>query len=82
MKELAAYLLALLGGKAGSSADISAIISAAGAEADSDAVSRLLTAVEGKVGSQSAAASSSGIGAQTCLSSQLLATCLFAYAKL
>jgi large subunit ribosomal protein LP2 len=49
MKELAAYLLAVLGGKAGSAKDVKAILSAAGVEADSDAVDQVLAAVDGKV---------------------------------
>ena len=41
-------MLALLGGKEGSASDINSILSAVSAQADEDAVSRLLAAVEGK----------------------------------
>jgi hypothetical protein len=52
MKELAAYLLLVLGGKAQpSSDDVKAVLTSIGAEASEEELSRVLTAVEGKVGS-------------------------------
>jgi ribosomal protein L12E/L44/L45/RPP1/RPP2 len=49
MKELAAFLLAQRAGNAGSAADIKKILSSVGAEADSEAVSAITAAVDGKV---------------------------------
>jgi large subunit ribosomal protein LP2 len=49
MKVVAAYLLAVLGGKAEpSAADVTSILSAAGAEADSAKVEKLLSEMAGK----------------------------------
>merc|ERR1719152_672638 len=49
MKYVAAYLLATLGGKASpSSADVTAILKAAGADVDADRLGSLLKSLEGK----------------------------------
>ena len=48
MQELAAYLLCKLAGKEGSADDISAVISAAGKEADASAVETLLSEIADK----------------------------------
>merc|ERR1712205_295637 len=49
MKYVAAYLLAALGGKAEpSSADVTSILKAAGADVDSDKLAALLKSMEGK----------------------------------
>jgi len=48
MKELAAYLLALVGGKAGSAEDIKSICAAASVTASDDEIAAVLAAVEGK----------------------------------
>ena len=48
MKELAAYLLCKVGGKEGSSAEISAVIAAGGGEADEEKITTLLAELEGK----------------------------------
>ena len=48
MSEIAALLLCKLGGKGGSVDEITAVLTAAGLEADADAVSRLAGDVEGK----------------------------------
>lgn len=48
MSEIAALLLCKLGGKAGSADDIKAVLEAAGAEANDDAISKLTGDMEGK----------------------------------
>jgi large subunit ribosomal protein LP2 len=48
MKELAAYLLCVLGGKQPSVDEITAVISAAGGEVDTDKLNVLLADLEGK----------------------------------
>jgi len=50
MKHIAAYLLLLVGGNAAPTADdIKKVLSAGGVEADDEALTRLMTAVDGKV---------------------------------
>jgi large subunit ribosomal protein LP2 len=48
MLEIAALLLCRLGGKAGSADDIKAVIEAAGAEANDDAITKLTGDMDGK----------------------------------
>ena len=48
MQELAAYLLLKLAGKGGSSDEITAVLTAAGKEADASALETLLAEIEGK----------------------------------
>uniref|UniRef100_A0A7S2XZN4 60S acidic ribosomal protein P2 n=1 Tax=Fibrocapsa japonica TaxID=94617 RepID=A0A7S2XZN4_9STRA len=49
MRHLSAYLLCVLGGKAAPSADdVTAVIEAAGGEADADVIAKMLKEVEGK----------------------------------
>lgn len=49
MKELAAYLLLVLAGKEGiAAADVSAVITASGGEADDEKINTLITELEGK----------------------------------
>ena len=48
MKELAAYLLCVLGGKEPSVDEITAVIAAAGGEVDADKLNVLLADLEGK----------------------------------
>ena len=48
MSEIAALLLCKLGGKGGSVDEITAVLTAAGLEADADAVSKLVGDIEGK----------------------------------
>jgi ribosomal protein L12E/L44/L45/RPP1/RPP2 len=48
MSEVAALLLCKLGGKAGSAADITAVLEAAGAEVNEEKVSALAGDVDGK----------------------------------
>ena len=49
MKHIAAYLLLLVGGNAAPTADdIKKVLSAGGVEADDEALTRLMTAVDGK----------------------------------
>ena len=48
MSEIAALLLCKLGGKAGSADDIKAVLEAAGAEVDDDALTKLTGDMEGK----------------------------------
>ena len=48
MSEIAALVLCKLGGKAGSAADIKAVLEAAGAEANDDAITKLTGDMEGK----------------------------------
>ncbi len=50
MKHIAAYLMLLVGGNAAPTADdIKKVLSAGGVEADDEALTRLMAAVEGKV---------------------------------
>lgn len=48
MSEIAALLLCKIGGKAGSADDIKAVLEAAGAEVDDDALTKLTGDMEGK----------------------------------
>ena len=48
MSEIAALVLCKLGGKAGSADDIKAVLEAAGAEANDDAIAKLTGDMEGK----------------------------------
>mmetsp|Transcript_4155 Transcript_4155/g.3947 ORF Transcript_4155/g.3947 Transcript_4155/m.3947 type:complete len:117 (-) Transcript_4155:74-424(-) len=48
MQEVAAYLLCVLGGKGASAENVAAVISASGAEADSDKIAQLVADLEGK----------------------------------
>ena len=48
MKELAAYLLLAMAGKTPSAADVGAVISAAGGEADEEKLNLLISDLEGK----------------------------------
>ena len=48
MKHIAAYMMLKAAGKSGSAAEITAVVAAAGGEADADAIAKLLADVEGK----------------------------------
>lgn len=62
MKELAAYLLLVLGGKATPTADeVKAVLNSVGIESSEEELTRLLAAVEGKVGGVRHASVSLGV---------------------
>ena len=48
MKHIAAYMMLKMAGKAGTADEVTAVITAAGGEADADAVAKLVADMEGK----------------------------------